>query len=342
MKPLVYVIIPNWNGAEDLPGAIDSVLAQSHDNLKLVIVDNGSTDKSRQIIEQYKAKDKRVEAIYRDKNYGYTGGVNPGFELAIKEGAVYAAPFNNDAVADKDWLKYLVDCLEHQPEAGFATCKLLHSDGKTIDSTGDQYSVWGLPYPRGRDEPAGGKYDKQTDIFGASGGASLYRVRMLEQIGLFDDDFFAYYEDIDLSFRAQLAGWRAVYVPQSVVYHQQGKTSGRMGDFTVYQSFKNFPMVVTKNIPKGLRGRIVPRFLLAYGMFFGSAVKKGKFIPAAKGIGTFISLLPKKLRERKQIQNTKRVETAYIDSLLLHDLPPDQRKLIKLRAFWRRLRGKHV
>src|SRR5688572_23307126 len=112
MKMSVFVIIPNWNGAADLPAAIESVLGQSHRDLALVVVDNGSTDKSRHIIEIYQQRDSRVRSISLDNNYGYTGGVNPGMELAIKEGAAYVAPFNNDAVADKDWLKKLVGFLE--------------------------------------------------------------------------------------------------------------------------------------------------------------------------------------------------------------------------------------
>src|SRR4051812_27073347 len=108
-------------------------------------------------------------------------------------GADYAAPFNNDAVADEKWLENLVGYLDSHKSAGIACCKLLSADGKTIDSTGDYYTVWGLPYPRGRGESEIDKYDSDTDIFGASGGASLYRVSMLKEVGLFDEDFFAYY-----------------------------------------------------------------------------------------------------------------------------------------------------
>lgn len=107
-RPHVFVVIPNWNGAKDLPTAIDAVLAQSYTNLTLVVVDNGSTDKSREIIEAYQRKDPRVRHIYNDKNYGYTGGMNPGMQLAIGEGAEYVAGCNNDAKPHKDWLKHLV------------------------------------------------------------------------------------------------------------------------------------------------------------------------------------------------------------------------------------------
>lgn len=340
MQKSIFVIIPSWNAANDLAASVESVLSQSHNNLTLVIVDNGSTDDSRKVIQHYLAKDSRVRAIYNDQNYGFTGGVNPGIELALEENAHYVALLNNDAVADADWAAKLAGFLDKNPDFGIATCKLLHSDGKTFDSTGDQYSVWGLPYPRGRNEPIGDAYDAQTLIFGASGGASMYRVDMLRQIGLFDQDFFAYYEDIDISFRAQLAGWKVGYVPKAVVYHEQGKTSRKLKGFTVYHSFKNFPMVVVKDVPKGLLHVIVPRFLLSYGAFLASAILRGRGWDALRGIGAFLRLLPRKLAARRAIQKHKKVSVDYINSLLLHDLPPDQTKLLKLRAFWWKLRRK--
>ncbi len=337
----VFVIIPNYNGADELPRAVDSVLGQSFKDFTLVLVDNASSDKSKEIIEQYCRKDPRVQAVWNDKNYGYTGGVNPGLELAIEAGADYAAPFNNDAVAHKDWLKHLINFLDENPKYGIAACNLLHIDGKTYDSTADQYSVWGLPFPRGRDEPVGDKY-KAGDIFGASGGASMYRVKMLKEVGLFDQDFFAYYEDIDLSFRAQYAGWKVRYVPESTVFHAQGVTSERIGSgFTTYQYMKNAPMVVIKDVPTKYMWRVVPRFALQYSLSFANAVFKKHYTkPALRGFWEITRLMPKKIHERHQIQRSQKVSDGYMWSLFLHDLPPTAHKLRKLRASWWKLRRK--
>jgi len=341
MQKSVFVIIPNYNGADMLASAIDSVLQQSYKNLQLVIVDNGSHDNSRQIIDSYVKKDSRVRAIYRNKNYGYTGGVNPGMELAIQEGAAYAAPFNNDAIADKDWLHHLVQFLESHPDYGIAACNLLHADGKTYDSTGDQYTIWGLPYPRDRDEPVR-TTDQPCDIFGASGGASMYRTKLLAQIGVFDQDFFAYYEDIDLSFRAQLAGWKVSYVPASVVYHEQSVTSNAMpSGFTTYQYMKNLPLVIIKDVPTSLLWRVYPRFFLGYSMsFLNAVIKNRKGWAAIKGLGMSLVLTPKKLGERRHIQRARRVDAVYIWSIFLHDLPPNAHKLRTIRGLWWKLRGK--
>ncbi len=340
--PSTFVVIPNFNGAEDLPLAIEAVLKQSYTNLTLIIVDNGSVDNSREVIEKYRARDPRVRAIYQDKNYGYTGGMNPGLQLAIDEQAAYVAGCNNDAQPHKDWLKHLVTFLEKNPTYGTAACKMLHADGKTIDSTGDLYTTWGLPYPRGRDEPAGSQYDDQTDIFGASGGASLYRVQMLREVGLFDQDFFAYYEDIDLSFRSQLAGWKVAFVPESVVYHAQGKTSNRIGNgFTTRQYMKNLPLVLVKDVPGRLFWHVLPRFALAYTIFLVNAfITHRHGMAALRGLGKCILLLPGKTVERRRIQKNRKVSIDYISSLFLHDLPPNARKLKKLRSVWHRLIGR--
>jgi GT2 family glycosyltransferase len=343
MQKIVFVIIPNYNGADRLATSIDSVLAQSYKNFKLVVVDNGSVDDSRTIIEAYEAKDDRVISIFRDKNYGYTGGVNPGMELAMEQDIAYAAPFNNDAVADKDWLKQLVNFLDSNPEYGIATCKLLHEDGKTFDSTADLYTVWGIPYPRGRDETVSDKYDKQTDIFGASGGASIYRVSMLRKIGIFDQDFFAYYEDIDLSFRAQLAGYKVAFVPTSIVYHEQGKTSEKMANgFTTKQYMKNLPLIIIKDIPTRLWYHVVPRFWFAYSLFFVNAILQGRGAAAFQGWLTVWKLLPAKLKARRHIQQNRTVSDAYIWSIFTHDLPPNAAKLKKLREFWWKLTGRRA
>lgn len=346
MQKHVIVVIPNWNGASDLPAAIDSILTQTYKKFALVVVDNGSTDNSKEIIEAYERKDARVRSVYRDKNYGYTGGVNPGMELAIAENAAFVAPFNNDAVAEKDWLGHLVRFLENNSRYGITTCTLVGADGKTIDTTAEEYTTWGLPYPRGRGEPLSALETFGADIFGASGGASLYRVAMLKQIGLLDQDFFAYYEDIDLSFRAQLDGWKVAFVPQSRVRHEQGKTSARIAGrestdrsttpFITEQFMKNVPFVLIKNIPLGLMPRVLPRFMLAYTLLFFRAVADGRGGAAFKGALIFWLKLPKKLAQRRRIQKHRKVSNTQLWNMLVHDLPPNAHKLRRLRSFWRK------
>lgn len=330
-------MVPNWNGSAKLSACLDSLLAQSL-KAHIIVVDNGSADDSVALIE---TRYPSVELIRHSRNQGYAGGVNPGFRRAIELGADYVAPFNNDAVADKQWLKRLVEYLDGHSETGIAACKLLSGDGRRLDSAGDYYTVWGLPYPRGRGETDIDKYDGQTEIFAASGGASLYRVKMLESVGLFDEDFFAYYEDVDLSFRAQLAGWKVAYVPAAVVHHQIGGTSRQLKGFATYQTIKNLPWLFWKNVPPGrIFIKVLPRFTLAYLLIAASAIARGQVRPVVKGWVVYAWFLPKKLGQRYRIQRSRQVPKAYIWKLMVHDLPPNARKLRQLRAAWRRLWGR--
>jgi GT2 family glycosyltransferase len=323
------VIVPNWNGADSLRGCLDSLRAQSL-KAHIIVVDNGSTDGSAELVANEYPD---VELIRHERNEGYAGGVNAGFQSAMRHGAKYAAPFNNDAVADKHWLAELVKYLDSHDRTGIAACKLLTADGKALDSTGDFYTVWGLPYPRGRGERGTDKYDGDgpSEVFGASGGASLYRVSMLMSIGLFDEDFFAYYEDVDLSFRARLAGWKVAYVPSARAFHAIGGTSSRLRGFTTYQTLKNLPMLLVKNVPRRYLWHVGWRFCIVQAMFFLRAVSRGHIWSAVKGKFMCVWLLPRTLRKRRAIQRARTVSDDYVWSLVVHDVPPNAKALRRLR-----------
>lgn len=329
-------VVPNWNGADRLPACLDSLLAQSRPP-QIVVVDNGSSDNSVSLIEK---KYPEAQLIKNTRNRGFAGGVNDGIKYAMEQGAEYIALLNNDAVADKKWLERLESFLDKNPGAGIATSKIYDDKGERLDSTGDLYTIWGLPYPRGRGEVDKGQYDKDTWVFAASGGASIYRVKMLRQIGLFDEDFFAYYEDVDISFRAQLAGWKVGYEPRALVYHQIGATSSGIKGFTAYHTLKNLPLLLWKNVPWPLMPRIWPRLVLAYCGIVYSTLKRGQFGPLFKGLLVGTVLWPKKLVQRRKIQRSRKVPAKYINSIITPDLPPNAGKLRRLRGAWWRLRGR--
>lgn len=324
------VVIPNLNGGAAVLTAIQSLTNQTlvpH----IVVVDNASIDNS---VKSIRNKYPEVEIIQNASNLGFAGGVNVGIRRAIEMHAEFVTLFNDDAVADKSWLEKLVSGLAKTHHIGIATSKILNASGNTLDSTGEFYSNWGLPYPRGRGEATSDKYDRQTEIFAASGGASLYRVKMLAEIGLFDEDFFAYYEDVDISFRAQLAGWKVAYTPNAIVYHQIGATSGKMKGFTTYQTLKNLPLVWYKNIPRKYLWRIGWRLALAQSLFFARAISRGNTWPAIKGAFVAWILLFKKVPERRKIQTNKKVSDEYIWKFLVRDLPPNASALRQLRSYW--------
>jgi GT2 family glycosyltransferase len=331
-----YVVIPNWNGSDDLPECLDSLQAQTLQS-HIIVVDNGSTDNSVQLLEN---RYPEVEVIKLKKNYGFAGGVNPGIKKAIKDGVSYVALLNNDATVDKNWLKNLMKFLVNNPRTGIATSKIYDGSKKLLDSTGEYYTIWGLPYSRGRGERDNKEFSDNIAIFGASGGASLYRVKMLQEIGIFDEDFFAYYEDVDISFRAQLAGWKVSYTPDAVAYHQIGATSSRLKNFLVYQTLKNLPQLMWKNVPWRLMPRVFPRFVFAYFMIWGSALARGQVWISVKGVTMSIILWPKTLLKRRKIQKNRKVSNFYINSIIVHDLPPGAGRLRTIRSKWWKLIGK--
>jgi GT2 family glycosyltransferase len=317
------VVIPNWNGLEDLPACLDSLLAQTQKH-RIIVVDNGSKDGSLEFLQQNYPQ---IELIVHQKNKGFAGGVNAGIRKVIADGDDFVALLNNDAIADKDWLKNLANDLAANEDTGIATCKFMSFDKTHLDSTGDLYTSWGLPYPRGRGEPVTDKYDDRVQVFGASGGASLYRVGMLKEIGLFDEDFFAYYEDVDISFRAQLAGWKIRYVPEALAYHKIGATSSKIAGFTTYQTLKNLPWILLKNAPASVFWRVLPRFLFAYTAFSISAAWRGNALAALRGYLVMLLYLPKKFLQRLVIQHHRKVPAKYIWDSMTHELPPNARKL---------------
>ena len=329
----VVIIILNWNGIDDTISCLNSLQKQSEKNYSILVVDNGSSDDSKEILEKYRKKHKNTKIIFNKKNYGFAGGVNIGIKWAIKNNFEYFALFNNDAIADSMWLQGLINAIKPN-NVGISTGLLLRRDGKTIDTTGDWYSIWGLPFPRNRNDLTKKAPIESELVFGATGGASLYKTKLIQDIGLFDEDFFAYYEDVDISFRAQLAGWKVVYTPQAIAYHEQGATSNKISGFAVYQTFKNLPLLFTKNVPDGLRLKIGHRFYFAYLMFFLNAIKNKNGKHAFKGFLKSLKLHSIAKINRADIQSNKKVNNKYIESILWPDLPPDQTGIQKLRNYF--------
>jgi GT2 family glycosyltransferase len=342
-KSTITVVVPSWNGIDLIRDCLLSLKRQTL-NLAVIVVDNGSVDGSNHVVRD---EFPEVQLLEFPNNAGFAGGVNRGIRPALEQGAEYIALFNNDAVADEHWLEELVAVAEANEHLGIVAAKILTMDGRKIDSTGDCYSIWGFPFPRGRGEVDSGQYDSEemSGIFAASGGASLYRAQMLQEIGLFDERFFAYFEDVDMSFRARLAGWDIEYAPRARVRHRIGGTSSRIDDygtdlvaaaspsdrqvgpnaFARYHTVKNFTYLYTKNMPGYLYWKYLPRFFASVGMMLVSDVVRGMLAPNLKANMMALVHLPAVLVDRWQIQSRRNVAPAEIDRLLSHELPPLQR-----------------
>jgi hypothetical protein len=319
----ISVVVPTLNSIESLKDCVLSLKRQSV-KASIIVVANGTTDGTQRWLAN---EHPDIHVLSYMKPLGFAGAVNRGIEEAFRQKSDYVALVNNDAVLDKNWLKELIPALDENKNIGIVTGKILRTGGKVIDSTGDFYTTWFLPYPRGRDEKNSTKYGLSEEVLCASGGASIYRIAMLKEIGLFDEDFFAYYEDVDISLRARHYGWSILYVPTALTEHIVGGTSSRIKGFTTLQTMKNLPLLYIKNVPWQLIVKYQWKFNIAYSLFFLRSIQRGHLLYSLRGYSGMLFLLPKKLRERNLIQKNSRLGWRGFDSLLVHNLPPNARAL---------------
>lgn len=335
MNRLAIMVI-TWNNFEDSIECLESLLKQSQKNLTLLSIDNNSTDDSAEKLRQFIASKpgRDVQFLETGYNGGTAGGFNAGIKWAMDNDYDYIGTLNADAIADKDWVKQLVDELDTHPQAGMATGLLLRRDGKTIDTSGDFYTTWGLPGPRNRNQKREAAPQQPGSVFGSTGGGFIARTDMFRKIGLFDEKFFMYYEDVDISFRAQLQGYIVRYTPKAFAFHKLGASSKTVPGLAVYNTFKNIPMLFAKNVPMALWPIIYPRFVLLYSLILGNAIIKGRGKYALKGMLKSWLYAPYIFKERRKIQGQRSVTSRYISSITLHDLPPDQTGLRKFRKIF--------
>jgi len=310
----VSVIVVNWNGKEFLSECLDGLRQQTYQPFSVILVDNGSSDGSVDFIHIYYPE---VRTIALSNNLGFSVANN--YALKSIQGE-YVALLNNDAVPDRLWIKHLIDALESHPEAGFAASKMLFFDNPdVIDRAGDAYTTAGTGLLRGRGERAC-NFKKTEWIFGACAGAALCRTSMLNDIGLFDEDFFLLYEDVDLSFRAQLKGYKCIYVPAAVVYHKASSSIVYDSPISVYYSHRNLEWTYIKNMPSKLILRTIWLHVIydiAAFFFFAANGLIKEFIRAKRDALKGVNRM---LRKRRQIQRNRRVDDDYIWSLLKREL----------------------
>jgi GT2 family glycosyltransferase len=317
--PPLTVVVPSLNGREMLGLVLSSLEGQTFRNFEIVVVDNGSDDGS---VEYLHDEWPSVEVVALDRNHGFAAAVNRGIERTRSE---LVALVNNDMELDPGFLEELVAALRRHPSAGSATAKMLRSDDRTvIDGAGDVISWSGGAARRGQGQADGGRYDAPSSIFGACAGAAVYRRDALDSVGPFDEDFFAYLEDADWSFRAQLRGYSCRYVPGARAYHVGGATSGRMGDLEVFLVPRNRIALVLKNFPLRRLIRHLPVLLLRQLREFALAVRDGRGRTLLRAWSAAIRALPRTLAKRRAIQRSRRVSDRALRAVIPSDLPRRQ------------------
>lgn len=250
-RPKVSIVVLNWNGKFVTSECLDSLKKVKYDNFEVIIVDNGSEDGSQ---EHFKKNYSWAKLIENRENLGFTGGNNVGMKYALKNGTDYVLLLNNDTVVDPLFLEDLIRVGESDNEIGLLNPKIYYYDHpKVIWYAGGKFSLLGaFPVHIGRKEIDVGQYDALREVSFINGCAFLIKRKVIDEIGFLDENFFIYAEDTDWSIRARKAGYKAMYVPTSIIWHKEGVDSRRnKGEgFRLYLTSKNTLYVVYKNFSR--------------------------------------------------------------------------------------------
>lgn len=238
----VTVIIPNYNGLSFMEPCMAALGRQTSRDFDVLVVDNGSTDGSAEWL-----REKNIPSVFLKENTGFSGAVNTGIRVVRTP---YVILLNNDTEAEPDYVEQLLQAIEASPRIFSVSPKMVQMYHRELmDDAGDMYSIMGWAYQRGVGQETG-RYDRPCHVFSACAGAAVYRREVFEEIGYFDEMHFAYLEDIDVGYRAKIAGYYNRYCPQAVVYHVGSGTSGsKYNSFKVRLAARNNVYLNYKNMP---------------------------------------------------------------------------------------------
>lgn len=307
------VIIPNWNGKDLLDECLNSLLKQTYKEFEIILVDNGSTDNSVEYVEK---NFRKVRIVKLKKNYGFATAINKGVEASNSDYVIF---LNNDTSADKDWLNNLIACADSAPEVISVNSKLLNFHNKNIiDGVGILINEVGQAKSIGWEEEDRGQYDKENYIFGATGGASLFRRKDFIKVGLLDQSYFMYSEEVDFAFRAQYLGYKSIFCPLAVVYHKHKATAKKSLSHVEYWQFRSMTQTIIKDFPSSLFFKELRwlKIILVHLNTIFYQLRNGYIWSPFLADLWILFHLPYLLKERRRIQKSKIVSDEYIESFL--------------------------
>ena len=311
--PAASVVVLSWNGLEHLEVCLSSVCAQTYRDREIILVDNGSTDGTQPWVEE---RFPEVRVARLEKNRGVPGGVNYG--IAQCRGR-FIAILNNDIEVVPEWLGESIRALEQHPEAGFTSSRIrLFYQRDRLDTAGEIYFREGFPAKRGFLYRDGPDFDEPAWVFGACAAAAVYRRELFDAVGHFDEEFQASLEDLDLSFRAQLQGFKCRYVPTAVIYHKVGATLG----FGMVQSsvhlrvHRNLWLLRIKNLPGALWLRYLPRMLVGEAAVLARAAATGHFGVLMRARLQVLQRLKATLKKRREVQARRTISARELDAII--------------------------
>ncbi len=300
MKPMVSILIPNWNGREWLPGCLRAIEAQTVAPDQVIVIDNGSTDGS---LKYLRSEDADVQIIALGENTGFAHAVNRGLARADGE---FIAVLNTDVRLASDWLERMARALDEDPGSASVACKMLSSeDPSRIYDAGDILRRDGACEQRGRFGRDTGQYDEPGEVFGACAGAALYRRSALNELAGFDERYFAYLEDVDLALRLRLAGWRCRYEPVVALHAGEG-SSHRLPGGHQFLVARNTFVLVAKCFPP----RWLPFVVYRQLSWAWHAARERRAKPHLRALLAALPMLPAALRERRILLSRARVPVS--------------------------------
>ena len=298
----VSVVTPNYNGLKFLNNYFETLLIQSRFIEEIIIIDNASTDGSVEFIEEFINSSNypiRIILIKNGENLGFAPAVNQGIRESKSE---YIYSVNNDVELEWNALDEIIKAMDESISLGenpfsIQSKMIQHYNRELIDDAGDEYTLLAWKKKTGDGQQAE-KYVEKREIFSSCAGAALYRKSVLEEIGYFDDNFFAYVEDIDLAYRSQIYGYNNYFCPNSIVYHYGSGTSGsRYNEFKIRLAARNNVYLIYKNFP------IIQKIINFIFLFIGFSIKYLFFVK--KGYGAiYLDGLKEGLRNRKNLNKT--------------------------------------
>ena len=303
-SPLISVIIVVWNSKAYLATCLSKLGIQTFQDFEIILIDNGSDDGALDNLEEsYPSLHLKTKRL--DTNHGFAVANNIGARLARGQ---WLALLNADAFPEPDWLENLLKTVKDHPDFScFSSRQIQVKNPGYLDGTGDAYHVSGVAWRRNIDDPSNQFGDKLEEIFSPCAAAALYWRDAYLEVGGFDEDFFSYFEDVDLGFRLRLSGYRALYVPDAVVYHVGSATLGMNSDFSLYYSHRNLVWTFFKNMPTNLFVRYFPAHIIVNLSYLLVYVISGRGKVLWKAKWDAICGLPSILKKRKNIQQTRRV-----------------------------------
>ncbi len=307
----VSVIIPNWNGEKLLEDCLLSLNKQTFKEFEVILVDNSSTDNS---IKKAFNLLPEIRILKLNKNFGFAKAINKG---ALKSKGEYLIFLNNDTELGEKFIENLVEYANVYKDTISFNPKILNFfERKKIDGLGIDINEVGQARSLGWGETDYGQFENPVYIFGATGGASLFRKKEFLKLGLFDEDYFMYSEEVDFAFRAQFLGFKSMYSPKAICYHKHKATSGKNLGLIEYWQFKNMMMSIIKDFPSDVlfRNNTWLKIIFVFFHTIYYQIKNGYILASLKTFFWLLFNLPILLNKRKKVQETTKVDMKYIES----------------------------